>query len=287
MRAKGYNFSASMAAKPNTEPLERDLLVPFETQNIPQQYREYYKTKRNNFFATVQGFPELWKYYILLDGIWLREFDDLKPARDPSRVFPLLLYFNAHAKIRVSLELGFSGCLAEARSILRDAIEFAAHAHAMLHDSELQKTWLNKNSGEAAEEAFKEAFERHKKQGVFKGLDELHRTWGQLSELGSHANLNAMCDRFAQVSSKEGVEFRLVYTGVEPRMWAMSLFSMLLACFTMERTLFSDYEDRLKLDDGLVRLRADFERYKEQLRRILINRYQIEPPKAAPRVHTP
>jgi hypothetical protein len=89
------------------------------------------------------------------------------------------------------------------------------------------------------------------------------------------------------VSSKEGVEFRLVYTGVEPRMWAMSLFSMLLACFTMERTLFSDYEDRLKLDDGLVRLRADFERYKEQLRRILINRYQIEPPEAAPRVHTP
>lgn len=231
----GRYLSTSMAPKPKAEPQESDLLLPFESQNIPQQYREYYRTKRNNLFASIQGFPELWKYYILLDEIWLREFDDLKPARDPNRMFPLLLFFNAHAKIRVSVELGFSGCLAEARSILRDAIEFVAHAHAMVQDPELQKTWLNKNDGEAAQKAFEAAFERHKKQGVFKGLDELHRTWGQLSEMGSHANLNAICDRFAQVSSKEGVEFRLVYTGVEPRMWAMSLFSMLLACFTIDR----------------------------------------------------
>ncbi len=97
------------------EPHESDLLVPFETQNIPRRYREYYKTKRNNFFASIQGFPELWMYYISLDEIWLREFYDLKLARDPNRMFPLLLYFNAHAKIRVSIELGFSGCLAEAR----------------------------------------------------------------------------------------------------------------------------------------------------------------------------
>ncbi|MGH9455155.1 MAG: hypothetical protein ACRD2O_14425, partial [Terriglobia bacterium] len=194
---------------------------------------------------------------------------------------------NAHAKIRVSIELGFSGCLAEARSILRDAIEFVAHAHAMLHDPELQKTWLNKNDGESAREAFKDAFERQKKQGVFKGLEELHRTWGQLSEIGSHANLNAIYDRFGCVASEKNVKFTINYTGVEPRMWAMSLFSMLLACFTMERTLFSDYEDRLKLDDGLVRMRAEFERHKEQLRRNLILRYQVKPPKRKSLIHVP
>lgn len=279
--------SARPAPKPQTEPQESDLLLPFEIQNIPERYREYYKAKRNNLFASIEDFRELWKCYILLDGIWLREFDDLKPARDPNRMFPLLLYFNAHAKIRVSIELGFSGCLAEARSVLRDAIEFVAHAHAMLQDAELQETWLNKNDGEAAQEAFKDAFERHKKQGVFKGLDELRKTWSQLSETGSHANLNAMSDRFAQVTSDEGVEFRLSYTGVEPRMWAMSLFSMLLACFTMERTLFSDYEDRLRLDDGLVRMRNEFERYKEQLGRDLIVRYQVKPPKRKPVIHVP
>jgi hypothetical protein len=276
-----------MAPKPKIEPEESDLLVPFEIQNIPERYREYYKAKRNNFFASIQNSRELWQYYVMLDEIWLREFDDLKPARDPNRMFPLLLYFNAHAKIRISIELGFSACLAEARSILRDAIEFVAHAHAMLQDAELQKTWLNKNEGKAALEAFKNAFEYYKGDRAFKGLDELHRTWKQLSESGSHANLNAIFDRFVQATSKEGGEFRLNYTGAEPRMWVMSLFSMLLACFTMERTLFSDYENLLKLDPELVRMRAEFERYKEQLRRVLIVRYQVKPPRPERLIHTP
>ena len=274
-----------METKPKPEPRESDLLAPFETEKIPARYREYYRTKRHNLFASIEGFPKLWKYYTLLDEIWLREFEDLKPARDPKRVFPLLLYFNAHAKIRVSIELGFSGCLAEARSILRDAIEFVAHAHAMLQDTELQKIWLNKNEGEATEKAFKEAFGDPKKQRVFKGLDELHQTWGQLSELGSHANLNAISDRYAQVSSKEGIDFRIVYTGGEPRMWAMSLFSMLLSCSTMERTLFSDYKDRLSLDPDLVRMREEFEQYKEELRRDLIVHYQIKPPERQSLIH--
>jgi hypothetical protein len=82
---------------------ERDLLVPFELQNIPDEYREYYKTKRNNFFGTIQAFPGIWKYYILLDRLWMREFADLKTARDLNRMFPLVLYLNAHAKIRVSI----------------------------------------------------------------------------------------------------------------------------------------------------------------------------------------
>jgi hypothetical protein len=276
-----------MAAKRKTEPEESDLLVPFETQNIPERYREYYKAKRNNFFASIQGFPELWEYYILLDQIWLREIDDLERARDPAHMLPLLLYINTHAKIRVSIELGFSGCLAEARSILRDAIEFVAHAHTMLQDAERQKTWLNKNDGEATLKAFKVVFEDNKKQKLFKGLDELRKTWGQLSETGPHANLNAICDRLVLVTSDREREFKIKYTGAEPRAWAMSLFSMLLACFTMERTLFSDYEERLKLDDGLIRMRDEFEQYKEHLRRMLIVRYQVRPPKSERLIHTP
>jgi hypothetical protein len=258
-------------------------MVPFEIQNIPEKYREYYKVKRNNFFASIQNFPEMWRYYILLDTIWLREFDDMKPARDPDRMFPMLLYFNVHAKIRVSIELAFSGCLAEARSILRDAIEFVAHAHSMLVDPALQRVWLSKNE---EEQAFKDAFERHKKEGVFKGLEELSQSWGQLSETGSPATLNAICDRFEQVESADHVEFRLRYCGVEPRIWATSLFSMLLTCFTMEQTMFTDYEGRLKLDDGLIRMRSDFERYKEQVREVLKVRYNIQRPEPTTLIHT-
>jgi len=88
-----------------------------------------------------------------------------------------------------------------------------------------------------------------------------------------------MADRFVQITSDDQIEFRLNYTGVEnPKMWALSLFSMLLACFTMEQTFFIDYEGRLKLDDQLVRMRAEFGGYKEQLRQQLIKHYNIEPP---------
>ena len=62
----------------------------------------------------------MWKYYILLDEIWLREIGDLQPPGNVNRFFPLLLFSNARVKIRNSIELALPGCLAEARSILRD-----------------------------------------------------------------------------------------------------------------------------------------------------------------------
>jgi hypothetical protein len=179
--------------------------------------------------------------------------------------------------MRVSIELGMSGCMAEARSILRDAIEFVAHAHRMLSDPQLQVVWLNK-ADEA--QAFKEAFERNKKDNLFKGLDELHATWGTLSEIGSHATLNSMCERLTadKPDAQGNATWRLTYSGMEPRRWAMSLFSMLLTCFTMERTLYGDYEARLKLDYELVNMREIFEEDKERLRTAHIARYHIEPP---------
>ena len=276
----------SFAPNPRNEPRESDVLVPFEIQNIPEKYREYYRVKRNNFFASIQQFPEMWKYYVLLDEIWLREFDDLNHLNE-ARAFPLILYINAHAKIRISIELGFSGCMAEARSILRDAVESVAHAHTILSDVELQKTWLSKNDDKAALEAFKDAFLRSKGDRLFKGLDALHNSFGELSETGSHATLNALCDRFRTVESENHMEFRLNYCGVEPRMWVISLFDMLLICFTMEQTMFRDYENRLKLDDGLLRMRSEFERRKEQLRKDLIIRYEIKLPTPSSAIHKP
>jgi hypothetical protein len=259
---------------------ESTLLVEFERNNIPAQYREYYAAKRNNLFASIQAFREMWNYYLRLDAVWMRAFADLNVARDPNRMFPLLLYFNTHAKIRVAMELAFSGCMSEARSILRDAVEFVAHAHTMVNDPELQKTWLSKNDDEAALETFKNAFEHHKRQGVFKGLDELHSVWGQLSETGSHANINAVIDRFVQITDDKHVTLKLNYTGIESEMmWRTLIFTMLLSCWTMVGTFLNDYDDRLKLDDTLMRMRGECDRSKEQLREMLKVRYRIEPPR--------
>jgi len=127
-----------------TKPAEKnDLPVPFEQQVLPREYQQYYRTKRNNFFASIQKFPELWDYYMMLDQIWFREIDVLKPS-DPNKAFPIIVYIKAHAKVRIAIELAFTGCLPEARSIMRDAVEFVAHAHHMLKDPALQVVWLNK-----------------------------------------------------------------------------------------------------------------------------------------------
>jgi hypothetical protein len=258
---------------------ENTLLVEFERQHMPKDYQGYYATKRHNFFASIEGFKELWELYLRLDAIWFRENADLKVATDTSRVFPLLLYFNAHAKIRIAMELAFTGCMAEARSILRDAVECVAHAHRMLPDPDLQKVWLSKNDNEAALKTFEAEFVHFKKDRVFSGLPDLHRVWGELSETGSHSNINSTVDRFAQITDDKGVELRLNYTGVENiPMWAMMIFTMLLACSTMENVYFSDYEDRLKLDDTLMGMRRECDRFKENVRQTLIARYKIEPP---------
>ena len=260
----------------NTIP-ETELLVPFESKNLPAEYKEYYLAKRQNLFASIQGYSDIFDLYMLLDRIWFREFQDAKVASDANRMFPLILYFNAHAKIRVAMELALSGCLAEARSILREAIEFVAHAHHMLTDPTLQLKWLGKNDDQ---EAFKDAFERNKKVGLFNGLDELHKTWGDLSETGAHATINAMCDRFVTADNGGNFEWRLNYCGIEPRMWGMQLFWLLLADFTMEQTLFRDYESRLKFDDALLRTRNEFEIRKERLRKELIVHYNVPSPSA-------
>jgi hypothetical protein len=46
----------------------------------------------------------------------------------------------------------------------------------------------------------------------------------------------------------------------------------------MEQILFSDYEDRLKLDNELMRMRSEFDKHTEQLRQMLIRRYTVEQP---------
>jgi hypothetical protein len=259
-----------------TAPEESDLLVAFEQRVLPTEYKAYYRTKRNNFFASIQKLPELWHYYVMLDQIWFREIDFLKPS-GPNKAFPVIVYINAHAKIRIALELAFTGCLPEARSILRDAVEFVAHAHHMLKDPAKQVVWLNKLDDQ---KAWKEEFWENKAIVLFAGLDLLYKVWKQLSEMGSHANITSICERVKIVEVDGQPEMRLNYTGVEEKPWVMGIFDMLLIDFVMEETLFKDYQMRLQFDEQLLTMRREFEIYKERLRSTLIARYNIKPPEA-------
>ncbi len=48
----------STAPTPAQKVRDCDLLAKFEIDNIPEEYRQYYAAKRNNFFASVQNWPD-------------------------------------------------------------------------------------------------------------------------------------------------------------------------------------------------------------------------------------
>jgi len=116
------------------EPQENDLLVPFEIQNLPKSYKAYYVVKRNNFFSSIQGFPEMWTYYTMLDEIWLREFSELKP---PGRAAQLDLELDQLADAeQPHIGNGFKRALGHKAGIdPRGAADHEANLQA-IHDAE-------------------------------------------------------------------------------------------------------------------------------------------------------
>jgi hypothetical protein len=49
----------------------------------------------------------------------------------------------------------------------------------------------------------------------------------------------------------------------------------------MEDTFFNDYKARLELDNTLMKMRREFQVYKERLSRVLIERYNVTPATSA------
>lgn len=267
-------YKQSVQPRPN----DSDLLVPFEQRNITGDYREYYTIKRNNFFATIQKCPDLWELFCKNDEIWKQEVSDLEVAHDNNHALPLTLYFNAHAKIRVSMELAFSQCMQEARSVLRDAVECVAHAHHMLRDPANVQAWKDKHQP-GGQKAFEAAFKKNKRNVLFRGIEELHEKYCQLSEAGSHPTWMSLANRLA-TKKADGIRvMSLYYTGMpDQALFVKELFSRLLTCIVMERTFFEDFKIRLHLDARLMRVRDDFARFKEQVRSEIIARYNIASP---------
>jgi len=133
-----------MSNKDILQSVEDVPLLSLEDQKFHPEFKRYYRHKRGNFFKAITEFADLWECFQLLNDIWMREMDDLKVLRDKDQLLPRMLFTAAHSKFINALELGFSCCIGDAYSLLRDGIEFTAHAHKIFSEPSVTKVWAEK-----------------------------------------------------------------------------------------------------------------------------------------------
>ena len=247
----------------NTLPTEDHLLLPFERDRLLHTYREFYKTKRNNFLAMVSHFPSLWQNFQLLDEVWTRANRDLTKLGEQRQGLPSLLFQQAHLKFRIAMELGFSLLLPEAWAILRVGIESTVHAHKIHREAGAADVWSARDEGRTHRAAFNRVFMDNKRGSLFPplgGLEELYPYWRDYSDWGSHSSVVDMGTRVRQVDSPEDETYPFnCFDGNESRAKGC-IYHLLNAGRLMERAFFDIFRQRLELDYILAKQRSDFEK---------------------------
>jgi len=244
------------------QPLDSHLL-PFEEERFHGTYRLFYADKRGAFFNTVQAFPEIWDAFELLDEIWIRELEDLRVPGSPAHVLPTLLAYSAHREIRMAFELGFSHCLPEACTVMRNGIESVACGYNLLGKPQLLTQVMSPQKSEKAQlRVFRNVLAKARKDLSDKagGLQVLHTLWIQFSNYGAHSTLMSLATQLKGSKSATANEIRFTYLDVDKTFARASLCNLLGCAFEMERVFFRGFKNRLELDDTLGSMRARFYR---------------------------
>ena len=254
-------------------------LLPLEEQRFHDEYKTYFKHKRGNFLKSLTEFADLWECFQLLNDIWMREMSDLEVLRDQYQMLPNMLFRAAHARMLTAIEVGFSCCIGDAYSILRDGIESVTHGHKISVEPSTAKAWTDKLKGEAEEKAYDKIFTWNKKQNLFPeqhGLRRLHIFYGQFSEMATHSGVASVGKSFMDLSSPEKLTWGINYFETDPQKLALFLFAMLVVSSYMEEAFYGCYDTRLNLDTDLGDMRSRFNAKKEQQRRYLWAKYRLE-----------
>ena len=273
-QGKGYQTAIGrvlddFVEKQKNPPVNEELLLPFETRAFSSELQKYHRVKRNNFLATIRAFPHVWKACLLLDKIFMSEFADAEHLRESRQLIPLLLFVRAHSEYRLAMELAFSTALTEAGSLLRQGIESAAFAHKLYREPKLVAIWLSADESKAQKSAFKKAFVENRRTNLFSGskaLEELHMHWCHFSEASTHANIWSMANRIDTDDSATEGRWYFNYFEADRAALRSDLFRLLDVAHLIETVVFDVFQSRLQFDESLLKARALFVRYKEQVR---------------------
>jgi hypothetical protein len=245
-------------------------LLPFEEQKLQPEYRDYFKHKRGHFFKAIEEFAGVWDCFQLLCVVWFHEMTDLATATEENQILPRTLFTAAHARFLTAMELGFSGCVDESYSILRDGIEAVSHAHKLFKEPHLTTVWTQKGTA-----AYQKTFEENKRENLFPdehGLRGLHRYYAAFFPITTHTHPASVGTNFRD---GEAITWEYHYFETDPRKLAVFLFSLLEASALMEQVLFACFESRFGSDHRLTYMRTRFDQLKEQQKRHLKETYSL------------
>jgi hypothetical protein len=243
-------------------------LFPIEKECFRSGFQEYFKGKRQNFFLSLSAFRALWDGLQLLNDIWLRELSNLEHLRDQMHLLPKLIFAAAHARFLTAIELGFSCCIGDAYSILRDGIEAVAHAHKIFKEPTAAAAWTDKHKGKAQKATYKKIFEEEKKKNLFPddvpSLRHLHTYYAQFSDLATHTSVTSIGKSFKDLSTTGIVRWGFQYFETNPQRLAAFFSALLQASAHMEEVFFGCFETRLSLDPELGRMRNEFVKIRQK-----------------------
>jgi len=248
-------------------------LLPFEEQRFYPEYQQYFKHKRGNFLKTIEEFAGLWDCFQLLCVIWSREMAELATANEPKQMLPKTLFTAAHARFLTAMELGFSCCVGDASSVLRDGIEAVSHAYKLFKEPHLTTVWTQK-----AKTAYQEAFEENKKDNLFPdehGLRALYQYYAAFSEIATHTNPTSAGANFTETTEVETIRWEYHYFVTDSNRLVLFLLTLLDASARMEQVFFACFESRLGLDHRLTYMHERFDEQKEQQKRDLKEKYSL------------
>jgi len=251
----------------------------FRQQHFNADYLKYWKIKENNLVATVQSFPDLWKLFMQLDDIFMKEFETTSPLSDQRQLIPRMLMTHSHSQFRLAIELAFSTCPHEAYSLMRGAIESAVFAEKLYRHPELVKVWMSRREGETEKKEFEKHFRANRKKNMFTGkpeLDKLHGFWVQWSELSSHSSMDDISRRTQMETSGDAENFVVHYFERDQTYVCLAAFQGLEAMALIEKLIYQMFEGRLQLHPTLTQERQAFDRGKEIFRQRIIQKFGIQ-----------
>jgi hypothetical protein len=149
---------------------------------------------RSNRFATFHNKRKEVARLVDIDGCFLRVS---KNWIDPEDLVSPLIFIRAHSAFRAASEMAMAGQAAEAFTLQRSCIEYAAYCLHLNEDIERAKLWLNRHDSVSSKSAVRDEFSSRKlKETIALKAPEAIEAFSMIYEssidFGAHPNERAI-----------------------------------------------------------------------------------------------